>query len=472
MEEAVDEGHSTPISLHRARWLAMALLLLLYVGGFLHAWQALAVPRYALPTKQARQVQTALAPAAHAAPPQSQLCCSALRLHCTLLPAEQPREDWDTLDIEALATAHLQPALQQLTTDVHIGSSLLLYPPRLPFEQLQWDAQRKAHLLPGVAAAVWGQQVQQLAWSAGPAHSDPSLGPAAASVLLYFPPAAHQPLLLELAGGDAANSMELGDGSLLLIVNPDIAGGGSGVGGIKARLALDILSWLLQPLKPRSSSSSSTNSSAGDNSSSSSNDDGSPTLMLRQLRRSLTAGCAAAAATALERFMAAAEAAPTQPVTAGMASQAAEVVQLLEQASRGQKQGEEEGGSRHLTGDPGPEPAFEQLAAARTAWHLAHQLLSDPGTGALQAFPPEHALAVLMSLALPLTVVLIRAAVGELWQWSEPWRVRREARRQALRQALWRQAEAGRARVQRAVLHFAAKLRRYCRTPHHRVNSC
>jgi hypothetical protein len=33
MEEAVDEGHSTPISLHRARWLAMALLLLLYVGG-------------------------------------------------------------------------------------------------------------------------------------------------------------------------------------------------------------------------------------------------------------------------------------------------------------------------------------------------------------------------------------------------------------------------------------------------------
>lgn len=387
-------------------------------AGVYHAWHALAIQRHALPAATARQLGAALAPpppaaAAAAASAASTLCGPTIRVHCTLLPGEPEQHGQLAVDLQTLAARHLQPALSQLAP-ARVGSNVLLYPPRLPAQQLRWDEQRQAHVLAAAAAASWAQRMQQLAWSAVQAHADSSLELAAAAVLLYVPPPAHLPLLLELGGGDASASMQLPDSSLLLIVNHNGSGDSSGNGSCgsitgphasqEEQLAGAILSWLLQPLAASSGGGSGATSSPD---------------TLQQLRRSLTAACAAEAAVALQRFVGAAEAAPDQPVTAAMASRAAEVVQLLK-AVAAQQQEEQ-------AAEAGQGAATQGLAAARGAWAAAHQLLHDPGTGASQAFPPEHTLAVLLPLALPVSLVLVQAAGRE----AAAWRKRRAAEQAA-----------------------------------------
>jgi hypothetical protein len=218
-------------------------------------------------------------------------------------------------------------------------------------------------------------------------------------VLLFEPLAAHQPLLLELDGsGSAEPGMVLADGSLLLVLNP-AAGNGSSSGAEPsqhAALAAAVVAWLLQPLAA--------NGGAAD----------PPDEIVRQLRHRLSAACAGEAADALSRFVSAAEAAPSQPVPASLASRAAQVARLLHTVAAQQQQQQQESSADGSPGAAAPDP----LAAAHSAWAAAHQLLADPGTGASQAFPPEHAMAVLLPLALPVTLVLLQAAGREVAAWK------------------------------------------------------
>jgi hypothetical protein len=303
--------------------------------------------------------------------------------------------------MRALAEEHLQPALRQLA-DAQVSSSMLRHPPPLPDKVLRWDAQQAAYVMPAAAAAAWGQHVHELAWSASLAHTDGGEQPTAA-VLLFVPPTQHQPLLLELGdGGGSSSSMGLADGSLLVIVNQpasrDSSSGSSGSSdrSVEEGLASQILPWLLAPLQVSGRYGSST-----------------PAAVRQQLQRSLAAACAAEAATALQRFVNGTAAVTDQPVTAAAGHRAAQAVQLLQAVAMEQQQQHEWGPQQ------GSASAAQLLAAAQSAWMAAQQLLQDPGTGARPVFPPEHALAVLLPLALPVTLVLVQAVGREAAAWKK-----------------------------------------------------
>lgn len=345
-----------------------------------------------------QQLAAALAPAAAATTPAAvaarSLCSPSPRLHITLLPSEPAQHQ--PVDLAALADAHLQPALAQLAPAARVSSSVVLHPPELPVQQLRWDAQQGAHILPAAAASVWAQHVQQVAWASGPAHD--GSGQPGAQALLYLPPREHQPLLLEAGGASgagAAGSMQLDDGSLLLVVNQpgprsEVSGSTSG-SSLEQELAGVILSWLLQPLVDPAGTA------------------GEAAATLPQLQQALAAACAAEAAAALQQALATAAAAPSQPLTAGMASQAVQALRLLQRAAAQQQQ-------------QAPVP----LATAWGAWAAAQALLHDPASGAQPAFPAEHALAVLLPLGLPLSLVLVQAAGREAAAWKKRRRERGE----------------------------------------------
>ena len=364
-------------------------------AGVYQAWQAVTVERHSLPAAEAHQVAVVLAggaPAAAAAGARG-LCATRLSLHCTLLPGE-PSHQQPAVDMRALAEAHLQPALLQLA-DAQVSSSVLRHPPPLPAAHLRRDAQQEAHVLPAAAAAVWGQQVRELAWSASLAHADGG-GQQTAAVLLYVPPAQYQPLLLEQAGGGGGSSMELADGSLLVVVNQPASGSSRSKGSVEEGLASEILPWLLAPLQL-----------------SSQHDSSAPGAVRQQLRRSLAAACAAEAATALQRFVNVTAAVTDQPVTAAAGRKAARAVQLLQAVAMERQQQQEQ------RAEQGSASAAQLLAAAQGAWMAAQQLLQDPDTGSRPVFPPEHALAVLLPLALPITLVLVQAAGREAAAWKK-----------------------------------------------------
>ena len=268
---------------------------------------------------------------------------------------------------------------------------MALLPPPLPASDLQWVEQRQAYVLPSPAAASWVHQLQQMAWEAGGSAQQERAG----RVLIYVPPHGQQPLLLEppALSGEVGPSLQLSSSSLLLVINQKLASGGgssSSSSGLEAELAQRILSWLLQPLPAASSSDGGSAASAN--------------ATVSQLQHSLAAACAADAATALQQVSAAAAAAREQPVTAGMAAKAAKAAQLL-QLVAGTAGGEQ--------------AAAAQLAAALRAWELAQQLLSDPASGARPAFPPEHAMAVLLPLSLPVTLVLVQAVGRQASAWKK-----------------------------------------------------
>jgi hypothetical protein len=369
------------------------------VAGAYQAWQAVTVERHPLPAAEAHQLAAILAAGAPQAPTAAGargLCATRLSLHCTLLPAEPSRQP-AAVDMRALAEEHLQPALLQLA-DAQVSSSMLRHPPPLHEGRLRWDAQAAAYVLPASAAAAWGQHVHELAWSASLAHADGGEQPTAA-VLLFVPPAQHQPLLLEQGDGSGSrsSSMELADGSLLLIVNQPASSGscGSSDRSVEEGLASQILPWLLAPLQLSSRYDSST-----------------PGAVRQQLQRSLAAACAAEAATALQRFVNVTAAVTDQPVTTAAGHCAARAVQLLQAVAMEQQQEQQRP-------QQGSASAAQLLAAAQGAWMAAQQLLQDPGTGARPVFPPEHALAVLLPLALPVTLVLVQAAGREAAAWKK-----------------------------------------------------
>lgn len=364
-------------------------------GAYL-AWQRASVHRAALPDPlHAQQLAATLAATAAASPAAVSgrgLCSPQPRLHCVLLLPDDER--CTQPDLAALADRHLQPALARLAPALHVGSSVALLPPPPPAQQLLWDEGRRAHVLPVTHATAWAQQLERLADGGG-------LAGEAARVLLYAPPPHLQPLLLERPSGAKSSSMQLSGSSLLLVANPDPSrdsGSGSGSGsegGLEAELAGRILAWLLQPLAGGSDASHAAAST-------------SPEGTLLQLQRNLTSACAADAAAALHRLAAAASAGPNQPVTEDMSSQAAGVMQVLQDAAQELQRAQSSGAA-----------AAALLAAVVGAWGAAQQLLVDPRTGAQPVFPPEHTLAVLLPLALPVTLVLAQAAGREAGAWKK-----------------------------------------------------
>ena len=372
------------------------------------------MPRHALPPpSHLQQLAAALPPpaASSAAVAARGLCASpGPTLHLTLLPDEPAQQA--AVDLAALADGLLQPALARLTGAAAIGSSVALLPPPLPASDLQWVEQRQAYVLPSPAAASWARQMQQVAWEPGGSTQQERAG----RVLIYVPPHAQQPLLLERPGGsgEAGTSLQLSSSSLLLVANQNVASGGGSSGGsqLEAELAQRILLWLLQPLPAASTTDGGTAANA----------------TVSQLQRSLAAACAADATTALQQVSAAAAAAREQPVTAGMAAKAAKAAQLL-QLVAGTAGGEQAPGA--------------QLAAARHAWALAKQLLSDPESGARPAFPPEHAMAVLLPLSLPVTLVLVQAVGRQASAWKKQRQGGRRQQQGGEQPAGWQDKQAG-----------------------------
>ncbi|KAL4451349.1 hypothetical protein ABPG77_009421 [Micractinium sp. CCAP 211/92] len=267
--------------------------------------------------------------------------------------------------------------------------------PPLPAKQLRWDAQLRAHVLPVAATATWVQGLQQAARS-GQLSARPM-----APVLVYEPPVQYQPLLLEVSDTSTVASMPLREGSLLLIASPAAYGGVTSDAGQHADsrgAGAAIVSWLLQPLEGLAAHPASSGSS----------DPGADAV--EPLRQALAAACAADAAASGQRFVDAAAAAKRQPVAAAARRRAVQLVRLLRSttpdgAVHGRQQGEQQSGK-------GPEPL--SLAAALGAWSAAWELQQDAVTGAHPTFPPEHSLAVLMPLALPLGLVLAQAVGREL----------------------------------------------------------
>ena len=364
------------------------------------------MPRHALPTpNHLQRLADALPPGAAAAVAARGLCASpGPTVHLTLLPGEPAQ--LEAVDLPALGDGLLRPALARLASAAATSSSSVLLPPPLP--KTQWDEGQQAHVLPAAAAAAWAQHLQLAAWEAGGSAQAQQ----AAHVLLYVPPRSQQPLLFEPAGGsgEAGSSLQLAGGSLLLAANKPAGSssserqgssseGASGSGELEPQLARRILSWLLYPLLTPGSHDGSA-AAAGLN------------ATVTQLQHSLAAACAADAATLLQRAVAAAAAAHEQPVTAGMASRAAEAVRLLQAVAGAPQAGE---------------AAAAPLAAALGAWAAAQQLLRDPASGARPAFPPEHALAVLLPLSLPVTLVLGQAAARQASAWKKR---RRQGRQQ------------------------------------------
>lgn len=368
------------------------------------------MPRNGLPpADQAQQLAVTLAPpAVAAAAAERGLCAPRPRLVLTLAPS-QP-ELRHAVDLEALADAHLQPALSQLAPATHVGTRVLHLPPPLPAEQLRWDPRRQAHVLPATTASIWMQHMEAAAWAVDAAHDGSGL--AAARVLLFVPPPSHQPLLLELpaaAGGPGGttSSVQLAAGSLLIIANrPSNSSSRAATADAGSSLEAGILTWLLQPLAPAMAGAA------------------EPAVAARRMQHVLAASCAADAAAALRHLAAAADAAPEQAVSAALSSQASSVMQRLQSLAQQMRQEEERPGQRQ------DKVAEEALAAAQHTWATAQQLLQDPATGAQPVFPPEHSLAVLLPLALPVTLVLAQAAGRE----AAAWKQRRRARQQQQQQ--------------------------------------
>lgn len=357
------------------------------------------MPRHVLPTPNllADALPPSDATAAAATIAARGLCASpGPMVHLTLLPDDPARQE--AVDVAALADGMLRPALARLAPGPAISSSSVLLPPPPP--EARWDERLQAHVLPAAAAAAWAHQLQLLTLEAGGSAQQ------AAHVLLYVPPHRQQPLLFEPADGSgtADGSLQLGGGSLLLVANEPVGsssrerqgsseGASSGSGGLEAQLARRVLLWLLHPLLPPGSRDSSIATAS-------------------QLQHSLAAACAADAAALLQRAVAVAAAAREQPVTAGMASQAAEAVRLLQAVADARQAGE---------------AATPPLAAALGAWAASQRLLHDPASGARPVFPPEHNLAVLLPLSLPVTLVLAQAAGRQASAWNAR---RRQARQQ------------------------------------------
>ncbi|KAL4420734.1 hypothetical protein ABPG75_010390 [Micractinium tetrahymenae] len=409
------------------RALALALLLAVYAGGALQAYRAVSVERHTLPgVSEVEQLAAALAGnggtavAAGAGAAARGLCTYPSRLHAILLPGDEPTAS-TAFDPAAIAEHQLQPALAALSGDAVVSSSTAQFPPPLPADQLRWDAQRQAHVLPAPAAAAWAQRLQQAVWAVGPITTQP-----AATVLLYSPPLPHRPLLQEAPDGSISSSLALRDGGLLLVANQaansSSSSSSSGDGAARSAdqhtndgrgAAAAILSWLLQPLE-RLAVHSSKSSTAG-----------SGMDAVEQLRHALAAACAADAAAAVRRFVAGAAAAPRQPLTAAASRRAGEAVRLLQGIAPSGAALQQE--QQQQQQQPGPGPL--SLAAALGAWAAARELQQDADTGAHPAFPPEHSLAVVMPLALPVTLVLAQAAARELGA------VRRRRKQQGLAMA-------------------------------------
>lgn len=367
-------------------------------SGAYHAYRAVVVERHTLPkASDLAQLTTALrgsseAAAAAAAVAARGLCTHPLRLHATVLLGDASLGS-TVADLGLTLEQQLQPALGALSGGAVVSSSVARFPPPLPAEQLRWDAQRQAHMLPAVAATAWVHRLQQAAHAASQMSAQP-----AAAVLVYEPPARHHPLLLELPGGSVVSSMPLRDSSLLLVANHGVNSSSSGATSHPGLQAGDgweapaaILSWLLQPLESLAAhSTESTGTGPG-------------TDTVEQLQQALAAACAADAAASAQRFVDGAAAAPSQPVTAASSRQAAQLMRLLQDAVPSGAASQQRQGTEPLS-----------LTAALGAWAVAQELPQDAATGAHPAFPPEHSLAVLMPLALPLTLVLAQALGREL----------------------------------------------------------
>lgn len=353
-----------------------------------------------LEPSDAAQLTTALqgsgwAAAAGAVAAARGLCACPVRLHATVLLGNASLAS-TAAAMGVQLEQQLQPALAALSGNAVISSSMAWAAPPLPAKQLRWDAQLRAHVLPAAATAAWVQGLQQAARTSGQLSTRPT-----APVLVYEPPLQYQPLLLEVSDTSTVSSMPLRDASLLLIASQAADGGVTSDPGQHADsrgAAAAILSWLLQPLE----------SLASHLINSSSSDPGADAVEL--LRQALAAACTADAAVSGQRFVDAAAAGKRQPVTAAARRRAVQLVRLPRSttpdgAVHGRQRGAQQSGQ-------GPEPL--SLAAALGAWAAAWELQQDAITGAHPTFPPEHSLAVLMPLALPLGLVLAQAVGREL----------------------------------------------------------
>lgn len=377
-------------------------------SGAHQAFRAVAVERHTLPeASELAQLAGALngsceaLAAAGAVVAARGLCAQPSHLHARVLLGDESMAS-AAADLGLLLERQLQPALASLGVHAVVSSSIARFPPPLPAQQLRWDAKRQAHVLPAAAAATWVQRLQQAGRAGG------------AAVLVYAPPQQHQPLLLEAPDHSIASSMALGDDSLLLVADQAgnssrSAGGGATSHALSQGVAAATLTWLLQPLESLvtlSAKVSTTGPDAG---------------AVDRLRQALAAACAANAAAAVQQFVVSAAAAPRQPVTAAASRQAVAALRLLQTAAAAGAAPQAE----HAALGPSP-PA---LAAALAGWAAAQELQQDATTGAHPAFPPEHSLAVLMPLALPLTLVLAQAVGREVGA------LRRRRRRQCVAEA-------------------------------------
>ncbi len=116
----------------------------------------------------------------------------------------------------------------------------------------------------------------------------------------------------------------------------------------------------------------------------------------------IAATCTRSAAAMLARFHAAVDAAPALPLPPTVCAAAEAATAAYEAAARLQQ-----GGSS---------VADEALGRSREAWQLAHVLLHHPDFGGEPVFPAEHSLAVLLSLGMPATLVVVQLLAKE---WRE-----------------------------------------------------
>ena len=379
------------------------------------------MPRAPLPYEQVEQLWAQLTNAS--APQRPALACSTRPL---LSVVAAPADARRAASISAAAYRPLEAALRWLhpLLDPDLTTATLLYPPSLPTPGGEGRESTWAGATVAVAAAAagdrdalaaWAAQLRQLAWQTKQAHL-PALP--AASLLWYLPAGAEV-----AAAAGQGSSLVLADGTLLLV-----AGGRGGPveqgvwgeeeawgqekrregqeGGLQQpplqqeqqQLADVAVGWLLGAL-----------GAAG----------AAPAEQAAAARR-LARGCAAEAVALLRGFLAAAEALPEMPVPpdlaalAGEAARHAAVALALAAGAGGGAVGAAAGAAG---GGGGSGEPWAALAAARAAWEVAAAAARHPGFGTRPHFPPEHTLAVLLPLGLPVTLVLVQAALREVQAW-------------------------------------------------------
>ncbi len=117
----------------------------------------------------------------------------------------------------------------------------------------------------------------------------------------------------------------------------------------------------------------------------------------------MAAACFAGAGAQLQQFLAAIQALPGMPISPDLSGLAASAAHAAQQAQQAVEQGH----------------TVRALYLARAAWGGAWGVQHHPGFGVEAVFPQEHQLALILPLALPVGLVVLRAVAREVREWRQ-----------------------------------------------------